>query len=241
MPAQPPRSACARRRSNPRQRGCGREQKPGTFDAALTPAGDSGSGGHAIGMAALGRSLLQAGAVGNARQGIDARRQVIDRARNARARQHGDSAPAAFAQSARRMRAASCSRSCACRQRRPWPMTAVSPHPGQRRGSQSGSNSPGLHPASERGIRTITGCEGSAPESNPFQGHSLCVAPPSLLSIRIRAEKELNASCFGRGKRSQTFEKYFPVVFAQFSHRCEELPSRGTSPLGQTLRCRMSI
>jgi hypothetical protein len=44
-----------------------------------------------------------------------------------------------------------------------------------------------LHPSPERGIKTITGAK--APESLPAKAHD-SVAPPSLLSIRIYAEKE---------------------------------------------------
>lgn len=50
---------------------------------------------------------------------------------------------------------------------------AIRPQARRCRGSHLGSYLPGLHPSPERGITTITGSEGNAPESAARQGTRL--------------------------------------------------------------------
>src|ERR1035438_4338287 len=74
-------------------------------------------------------------------------------------------------------------------------MMVICPQAGHWRGSHSLCAWPGLHSSPERGIKTITGSEGNAPESAPAKAHG-SAAPPSLLSIRIHAEKESHPAFF---------------------------------------------
>jgi hypothetical protein len=74
---------------------------------------------------------------------------------------------------------------------------------GHWRGSHSLCTWSGLRSSPERGIKTITGSEGYAPESAPAKAHD-SAAPPSLLSIRIYAEKKAHLARQPIGRFSVT-------------------------------------
>jgi hypothetical protein len=85
----------------------------------------------------------------------------------------------------------------------PWPMIETWRRAGHSRGNHSASSSPGLHASPERGIKTITGSEGAPRNRLPAKAHG-SAAPPSLLSIRIYAEKESHPALSNIGRLTVT-------------------------------------